>query len=173
MTVKTNSTELTLSGMKAQMAKKKPLKVAKKKAPVKVSTDVKAKKVSKPKTEKKIIDKAANLTNLKKSVSKAFGKGFTITESPRVSKYGGMLQILVNSTGTVFEVWDEVEVNNRICIFTNETAYEKYKANLSKSQRDACVSHPKWKMNKQFYIAKEDITTTLNKIATGLNTATA
>lgn len=57
---KTNNTELTLSGMKAQLnSKKKPLKVAKKpkteKKVVAVSTDVKAKAV-KPKTEKVSFD---------------------------------------------------------------------------------------------------------------------
>lgn len=194
MTVKPNE-DLSLSAMKAQMKKMgrhlKPSKAtrekekaaqAKAKKAVKVTTDVKPKetkakavkakatKAPAEKKEKKVIDKAANLANLKKTVNKVFSKGFTIKESTRVSRYGGMLEVSVNKTNTVFEVWDELELNDRICIYTNETAYDTYKAKLSNTQRDNCVVHPKWKMNRQFYIMRNDIDGTLKEIATGCAT---
>lgn len=95
MTVRTNSTttELTLSGMKAQLsAKKKPLKVAKTKAAkpkvVAVSTDVKA-KAAKPKAEKMSFNE----------FTEKVAKMFKITLAETTNKNGKVVKAGSNNKG--------------------------------------------------------------------------
>lgn len=171
---------MTLSDMKAQISKtkkrnltvskagkekvKEAQKEAKKKA-VKVTSTEKP-KTAKTKTEKKVINKEANLETLKKAVTKTFNKGFTVTTGKRTSKYGGMLVVKPENSKS-FEIWDEMEINNRICIFTSSTLYETYKAELATIQIKECIDHPKWALNKQFYVPADKVDTALKKIATG------
>lgn len=185
--MKNTETNISLSAMKAQVnGKKKHLvkvskqassekqkaaikenkaKVAgsKKKKAIKVSTDVKAKK---EKAEKKVIDKAANLDVLLQKVEKVFSKGYALTKSDRVSRFGGMVKVSIANTKHNFEIWDELEVNNRICIFADSDTYNTYVKELKPEQRKGCIDHPKWKLSKQIYIDKADIDTTLKTIST-------
>lgn len=176
MTLRTNTTaaDLTLSGMKAQLNKKKrPLKVAKKTKveqtkKMKVSTDVKAKakKAEKPKAVKILFDIS------EQDVAKALKfelKDTTIREKLR--RVGGKDNVQLISMPERKEL--VLKVNNKaVCEIYPKTngefafcTKEKYISQVKLDKNKKVEHHEKWDMTESFSLQKNELSGVLGQFA--------